>query len=150
MTLDEKKEAFSEKISAFHDQCAHWYSVHEGRRTGLLISSVIFTLCATGFGISGFSAHLQGYAGPLAALFSALNGAAITMLTTLKSTEQARYYGPAITACDELNNRLKYQVSTDAEFDMVFADFQALRRQEGNVSQADPKTPVMDRKRRHP
>ena len=132
--LDGKIRGLSGDISRFQDHSARWHRIHRGRRTGLLLSSAVCTLLATLSGFSTLSDGLDGIAGPLAAVFSALNGAAIAALATFRYSEKAEYYERAVTVCDELTQKLKHHVRTDREFDAVLAELYALRKLEGGHS----------------
>jgi hypothetical protein len=131
--LDSQVKDLIGEITRFHDHCAHWYEFHQSRRTLLLTANWLFTLLATISGISGFKKEFQGFAGPLAAGFSALSAAAIKEMSTFRFAEKTDYYGSAITLCDEFCLTLRHQVATESQLNDVVGDYKALRRQERNA-----------------
>lgn len=85
--------------------------------------SVLSSLGATLAGIFGYP-HT-------AASFAAVGGAVIGLQGGFKVGEKAYKYGKAMTECDRLLGKLKFQVKAAPDFDGVFDAFNQLREQEG-------------------
>ena len=133
-TLEEKTSGLIEDILKFHDHADHWYGHNQVRKNILLCASWTCTAMAVICGISGIKAEFSHFAGPLAAIFSAINGALLKALSQFKLSPKSIYYGDAITRCDEFTMVLKFDVENEKQFDTVFSDFKALRRMESKLN----------------
>jgi hypothetical protein len=123
--LDQNILSLMSDIEAYKAHCGHWWSFNSRWRIILLIGSILLAAGAT---IAG--AWNLGY---IAATLSALGGAIIAAQNGFKFSDESRFYGRAITECERLIQKLKFQTKGPADFDGVLDAFHALRNQENTA-----------------
>lgn len=123
-SLAENVAELLKDIAAYSLQCAHWWKFNQRIKNFLLFLSVLASLGAT---ISGTIKHPA-----TAAIFAACGAAVISLQGSFKTAEEAYKYGKALTECDRLIQKLKFQVKSPADFDGVLDAFHQLRALEGS------------------
>jgi hypothetical protein len=123
--LDQNIASLTSDIEGYKAHCSHWWSFNSRWRIILLIGSILFSAAAT---IAG--AWNLGY---MAATLSALGGAIIAAQNGFKFSDESRFYGRAVTECERLIQKLKFQTKVAADFDGVLDAFHTLRNQENTA-----------------
>jgi hypothetical protein len=137
--LDVNIRELTEDIVRYRSRAAGWWSYNKRRAGALIGLSVLASFGATVAGILGYP-HTAG-------IFAAVGASVIALQGAFKLGEKAYKYGQAMTECDRLIGKLRFQTKAPEDFDGVLAAFYQLRQQEGTednptpVKEATPQTP---------
>jgi hypothetical protein len=120
-------------LKNYEAHCSYLWGFNSRWRTTLVIGSILLSAGAT---IAG--AWNLDY---VAATLAALRGAIIATENAFKFSDESTFYGRAITECERLIQKLKFQTNLPADFDGVLDAFHTLRNQENTAK--SPKAPPM-------